>query len=173
MLSITDAQVRKDFGYFGQFGYPGIGYRCHELIHAIREILGTNEVRPVALIGCGNMGMALLGYRGFRKQGFEVKLAFDVDQDLVGREVGTILIHDFKQITELLPQFGIRLAILAVPAQTAQSVAEHLVFSGILGILNFAPVKLNLPASVSIVDVDLAVQLEQLSFGVVKVESSL
>lgn len=168
MLSITDAQVRKDFGYFGQFGYPGIGYHCRELIAAIREILGTNQMWPVALVGCGNMGQALLGYRGFAKQGFQISTAFDVDPDLIGTEIGMIKIHDFEQIDRIIARKSIRLAILSVPAQDAQKVAERLVSSGIFGILNFAPVKLNLPTTVSVVDVDLAVQLEQLSFGVVK-----
>lgn len=172
MLGITDAQVRKDFGYFGQFGYPGIGYRCGELIDKIREILGTNRIWPVALVGCGNMGQALIGYRGFTKQGFEISTAFDVDQRLIGTEIGGIIINDFEQIEEVLKSRQIRVAILSVPADSAQAVAERLVAAGIAGILNFAPVKLNLPAPITVVDVDLAVQLEQLSFGVVKSSES-
>ncbi|MCL4171195.1 UNVERIFIED_CONTAM: hypothetical protein GTU68_025106, partial [Idotea baltica] len=81
-LGVTDAQVRKDFTYFGQFGYPGVGYRCDELIDEIKRILGTDQTWPVALVGCGNLGQALLGYRGFEKQGFEVVAAFDVSPEI-------------------------------------------------------------------------------------------
>jgi len=84
-LGVTDAQVRKDFAYFGQFGYPGIGYRCEELILQIRKILGTDKTWPVALIGCGNLGQALLGYHGFGKQGFKVEVALDIDPQIVGQ----------------------------------------------------------------------------------------
>ena len=88
LLGLTAAQVRKDFANFGQFGYPGIGYRCEELIDEIRGILGTDRLWPVAMVGCGNLGQALLGYRGFQKEGFSVQAAFDVDPHLVGSEFG-------------------------------------------------------------------------------------
>ncbi len=173
MLGVTDAQVRKDFGYFGTFGYPGIGYKCGELIETIRAILGTDRIWPVALIGSGNMGQALLGYRGFSKQGFEITTAFDVDNQLVGTQIGEIEVHHLDSLEEIVPKQLIRLAILSVPAQSAQQVAKRLVECGISGILNFAPVILNLPDSVTVVDVDLAIQLEQLSFGVVKNSQNL
>jgi len=167
-LGISDTQVRKDFGYFGQFGYPGVGYRCRELITNIREILGTNRIWPVALVGAGHMGQALLGYRGFGKQGFELAAAFDVATDLIGQTIGELVIQDFEEFNATIAAQEIRLAILSVPAEVAQPVAERLVSAGICGILNFAPVKLNLGDSTIVVDVDLAIQLEQLSFGVAK-----
>lgn len=168
MLGITDAQVRKDFAVFGQFGYPGIGYRCNELIEEIRQILGTDRIWPVALVGCGNLGQALLGYRGFDQQGFSVVLAFDSDTQLVGTEIGDLTVRDLSRLAEDLSENEVRMAILAVPAGSAQQVADRLIEAGITGILNFAPVTLSVPDEVSIAEVDLAIELEQLSFAVVK-----
>ena len=172
MLGITGAQVRKDFAYFGQFGFPGIGYRCEQLVTEIRQILGTDRVWPVALVGCGNMGRALLGYRGFFKQGFQVLAAFDKNPDLVGQKIGEIPIDALDQMQGIIKSKGICLAILAVPADAAQEVAETIVDQGIIGILNFAPITLNLPNRVAIVGVDLAMELEQLSFEVARRENS-
>lgn len=169
LLGITDAQVRKDFAYFGQFGYPGIGYRCHELADEIKRIMGTNRIWPVALVGCGNLGRALLGHDGFHTKGFRIIAAFDVDEIIVGQKIEQILV---QHLDELTPKFcqsnDIHLAILAVPATAADSVADHLVQAGVTGILNFAPVTLNLAKSVTVAGVDLAIELEQLSFAVVK-----
>ncbi len=167
-LGITGAQVRKDFTYFGQFGYPGIGYRCEELVGRIREILGTDRVWPVALVGCGNLGQALLGYGGFERQGFKVMAAFDVDRGIVGGKIDTLDVHHLDDFQSIAADFGIKLAILAVPSTSARSVAERLVAAGIEGILNFAPVTLNLSRNISVVGVDLAMELEQLAFAVVK-----
>lgn len=169
ILGVTDAQVRKDFANFGQFGYPGIGYRCQELIDNIREILGTKDrLWPVALVGCGNLGQALLGYNGFDDQGFQVQFAYDVAEGIVGRQLGDLTVRDFSSLESDLRENDIHLAILAVPAAIAQEVTDQLVKAGISGILNFAPVTLVVPETVTIAEVDLAIQLEQLSFGVVK-----
>ena len=167
-LGVTDAQVRKDFAYFGQFGYPGIGYRCEELVTEIRRILGTDRTWPVALMGCGNLGQALLGYRGFGKQGFEVVAAFDVDSETVGQTFEGLTVLHVDALPSVVEEREIRLAILAVPAKAANQAVESLVEAGITGILNFAPVTLNLPKTVSVVGVDLAMELEQLAFAVVK-----
>ena len=167
-LGVTDAQVRKDFAYFGQFGYPGVGYRCEELVTEIRRILGTDRTWPVALIGCGNLGQALLGYRGFGKQGFEVVAAFDVNSETVGQTFEGLTVLHLDEMPAIVAQRQIRLAILAVPAKAANHAVESLVSAGITGILNFAPVTLNLPKTVSVVGVDLAMELEQLAFAVVK-----
>jgi len=167
-LGVTDAQVRKDFAYFGQFGYPGIGYRCKELVTEIRRILGTDRTWPVALIGCGNLGQALLGYRGFGKQGFEVVAAFDVDSETVGRSFEGLTVMHLDTMPRIIEEKEIKLAILAVPAKAANQAVDALVNAGITGILNFAPVTLNLPKTVSVVGVDLAMELEQLAFAVVK-----
>ena len=167
LLGFTDAQVRKDLAYFGQFGYPGIGYRCGELIAAIKGILGTNLPWPLAIIGLGNLGRALMGYKGFQQQGFQIAAAFDVDPAKVGKPVDGIPVHHLDDISSVAAAHKIRLAIIAVPSPSAQKVADALVAAGIEGILNFAPVTLNLPKHVRTVGVDLAIELEQLSFAVV------
>lgn len=167
-LGLTAAQVRKDFAYFGQFGYPGIGYRCEELVGQIKKILGTDRVWNVALIGCGNLGQALLGYRGFQKQGFRMVAAFDVAPEIVGRTIEDLQVYHLNELDRITKSLDIRLAILAVPSNSAHKVVDQLVEAGISGILNFAPVTLTLPKSVSVVGVDLAMELEQLAFAVVK-----
>ena len=167
LLGITDAQVRKDFAYFGQFGYPGIGYRCEELVEEIKRILGTNRLWPAAMVGVGNLGQALLGYRGFQQQGFRVVAAFDIDPKIIGQTVNDLTVNHIEEMPKIVAEKSIQLAILAVPSEAAHSVAEAVVASGITGVLNFAPVTLNLPKSVSVVGVDLAMELEQLAFAVV------
>lgn len=167
LLGFTDAQVRKDLAYFGPFGYPGIGYRCDELEAAINRILGTDQDWPIAIVGFGNLGRALLGYRGFQQQGFRIVAAFDVDPTKVGVTVEGISIYPLQEIGQLAPQLGIQLAILAVPGPVAQDVADQLVAAGLRGILNFAPVTLSLPEGVRTVSVDLANELKQLTFAVV------
>jgi redox-sensing transcriptional repressor len=166
-LGFTDAQVRKDLAYFGQFGYPGIGYRCSELVAAIKSILGTDQDWPIALVGVGNLGRALMGYRGFQQQGFRIVAAFDSDATKVGGEIEGIHIHAIGEFAQVAAERAIKLAVLAVPGPAAQEVAEKLVAAGLRGILNFAPVTLSLPEHVRIVAVDLALQLEQLTFAVV------
>lgn len=166
-LGLTDSQVRKDLAHFGQFGYRGRGYRCQELVTAIRKILGTERAWPVAVVGLGNLGRALLGYRGFAQQGFQVVAGFDIDAKRLWPPIDGVELHLLDALPEVLPRLGIRLAMLAVPASAAQAVAERLVQSGVVGVLNFAPVALSLPPQVHVVRVDLAMELEQLSFAIV------
>jgi redox-sensing transcriptional repressor len=159
LLGFTDAQVRKDLAYFGQFGHPGIGYRCHELVTAIRRILGTDRFWPVAVIGLGNLGRALLGYRGFGHQGFRIVAAFDVDPAKIGQELDGIPVYALEHLPEVVRRQGIKLGLIAVPA-------------GIEGILNFAPATIAVPDGIKMVGVDLAIELEQLSFAVVNRSSN-
>lgn len=166
VLGFTDAQVRKDLAYFGHFGYPGIGYRCDELIVAIRRILGTDQTWTVALVGAGNLGRALLGYRGFQQRGFHFVAAFDIDPTKVGSQIEGLPVQHLDRLPQVTQANRIRLGMIAVPAVAAQSVADRLLAAGVEGILNFAPVTLNLPASVSHAGVDLAIELEQLAFSV-------
>lgn len=166
VLGYTDAQVRKDFAYFGQFGHPGIGYRVEELISRIRQILGTDRTWDVVLVGAGNLGRALIAYGGFHSKGFRIAAVFDSDHRKVGRRVGDFVIRNAGEIAAYIREHEIRLAILAVPAEVAQDVADHLVSAGVQGILNFAPVALMVPDRVALNSVDLSVQLEQLSFQV-------
>jgi redox-sensing transcriptional repressor len=167
LLGFTDAQVRKDLAYFGHFGYPGIGYRCQELIDAIKRILGTDRFWPVAMVGVGNLGRALLGYKGFGQQNFRIVAAFDVVTDKIGDAIDGVPVHHLDKLPEVVRQQKIKLGMIVVPAAAAQGVADKLVAAGVEGIVNFAPVTIALPASVTLVGVDLAMELEQLSFAVV------
>lgn len=165
-LRLTDAQVRKDLAYFGQFGHPGIGYRVEELITQVRRILGTDKTWNVLLVGAGNLGRALMAYKGFTAKGFNLVAAFDNDPNKIGKRIGGFMIQPLGELNNMIAQHGIRLAIMAVPAEVAQEVADQLVAAGIRGLLNFAPVSLHLPPEIAVNAVDLAVSLEQLSFQV-------
>ena len=159
LLGFSDAQVRKDLGFFGQFGYPGVGYRCDELIRAMRDILGTNQTWSVGMVGAGNLGQALLGYRGFGRQNFTITAAFDADPEKVGKVIQGIRIQPIEELAETIHAKGIRLGMIVVPAARAQEAADRLVAAGIEGIVNFAPVTLVLPPHVQNVGVDLAIEL--------------
>jgi redox-sensing transcriptional repressor len=163
-LRVTDAQVRKDLAHLGNLGQPGIGYPTSELIGAIRRTLGINRDWAVALVGVGNLARALLRYRGFRQQGFRIVALFDADPAKVGQRLEGIEIHSPEAISTVVPATAAELGLITVPAEAAQIVADALVATGIRGILNFAPVVLRLPSSVSLVAVDLTIQLEQLAF---------
>ncbi|HEV7299476.1 MAG TPA: redox-sensing transcriptional repressor Rex [Tepidisphaeraceae bacterium] len=163
-LGLTDAQVRKDLAYFGQFGHPGIGYRVDDLIVQVKHILGTDKTWNVMLVGFGNLGRALASYRGFNNKGFRLVAIFDADAAKVGKTHDDLIIQPLSELRETVGRLNIRLAILAVPGDVAQDVADQLVESGIHGILNFAPATITVPPTVALNAVDLAVQLEQLSF---------
>lgn len=165
-LGINDAQVRKDLAFFGQFGYPGIGYRIEELSAALRRILGIDRVWPSALIGLGNLGRALLKYRGFKNRGFHIVSLFDSDPRKIGQVHDGLTVQPIESLPDQTSQHDIGLAIVSVPADSAQRVADLIVSCGILGIMNFAPVPLTVPPSVSVVAVDLSVQLEHLAYKV-------
>jgi len=166
-LGVSDAQVRKDLAYFGQFGHPGVGYRIPELISRVRRILGTDKKSNVLLVGAGNLGRALVAFRGFLQRGFEVVVVFDKDPALIGSELpgpGRLQIQPLSEMATAVREHGIRMGILAVPAMAAQGVAEEMVAAGVRGILNFAPVSLQVGPEIGVASVDLGVHLEQLSF---------
>jgi redox-sensing transcriptional repressor len=163
-LGINDAQVRKDLAYLGNLGQPGIGYYTQEVITVLRHRLGVDRKWPAVVVGVGNLARALLRYGGFTQQGFQFVGLFDADPEKVGQNVEGLEIHAPDRLPEVIAQTKAELAVVAVPADKAQQVADALVAAGIKGILNFAPVMLKLPAHVSLVAVDLAVQLEQLAF---------
>lgn len=165
-LELTDAQVRKDLAYFGQFGHPGIGYRVDDLIAQVRRILGTDKTWNVLLVGVGNLGRALSSYKGFHAKGFRLVALFDADPTKVGKKAASFVVQPLSELEQTVRQQNIRLAIIAVPAESAQELANRLVAAGVRGILNFAPISITMPPETAIVSVDLAVQLEQLSFQV-------
>ncbi len=163
-LGITDAQVRKDLAALGHLGYPGVGYYPRELIGVLRETLGLESQWPVVLIGAGNLARALLKYRGFARRGFHIVAVFDADPAKVGETLDQWTVEPMDRLAERVAAHQAQLAILAVPAATAQAVADVLVECGIKGILNFAPTVLRVPPGVHVVGVDLAMQLEQLAY---------
>lgn len=165
-LGLTDAQVRKDLAYFGQFGHPGIGYKVEDLILQVRKILGTDKTWNVVLVGAGNIGRALSAYRGFGSKGFRVVAVFDNDPGKIGRKLGAFTIQPLTDVPEVVKKQSVRLAIVAVPADNAQDVADQLIDAGVRGLLNFAPISLSVPQDVAVNTVDMAVQLEQLAFQV-------
>jgi len=165
-LNLTDAQVRKDLAYFGQFGHPGIGYRVEDLIAQVKKILGTDKVWNVLLVGAGNLGRALMAYKGFNAKGFRLAHVFDASPQLVGKKMGPFTVLPMADLEPTIQKQQIRLAMIAVPADVAQGVVDQLVAAGIRGILNFAPTSVNVPPHIALNAVDLSVQLEQLSFQV-------
>lgn len=161
---VKASQLRRDISHVGQFGTRGLGYQVEELRLAIREALGREHLQPVILVGAGNLGSALLRYGGFQKEGFEVVAAFDaVPEAVMKREVGIPLLGPEK-MDQFILQNKVKLAILCVPAENAQEVANDLVLAGVQGILNFSPSVLQVPEKVTVNNVDLALELENVSF---------
>ncbi len=165
-LDISDAQVRKDLGYFGPIGHPGVGYKISQLREKLRAVLGTNRDWNVALIGLGNLGRALFGYGGFQKRGFLITALFDQDPAIVGTTHGNLMVHSISELSSLTRELGLQLAILAVPTHAASEVAARVQAAGIVGVLNFAPTRLTVPRDLSVVSVDLGSELERLAFEV-------
>jgi redox-sensing transcriptional repressor len=165
-LDISDAQVRKDLGYFGPMGHPGVGYRISQLRDKLRLVLGTNRDWNVALIGIGNLGRALLGYGGFQRRGFVITALFDQDPQVVGTVHGNLTVHPISELSSLTRELGLQLAILAVPTHAANEVAARVQSAGIVGVLNFAPTRLTVPKDLHVVSVDLGSELERLAFEV-------
>ncbi len=161
---VKPAQLRKDLAYFGQFGTRGLGYPVDALSSVIRETLGRQRLQPVVLIGAGNLGAALLRYPGFQKEGFEVVTAFDTNPDAARARGVTIPVLPDTELDPFVHEHSIKLAILCVPAEFAQSIANRLVAAGVQGILNFSPILLEVPADVTVNNVDLALELEHLSY---------
>jgi redox-sensing transcriptional repressor len=165
-LGLTDAQVRKDLAFFGQFGHPGIGYKVAELIAQLRKILGTDRSWHAAVVGAGNIGRALMAYGRFKGKGFEIKAVFDHDAKVVGTEIENHKVRPMADLPTLVRERDIKIGIVAVPGPAAQGVCDLLIDAGVLGILNFAPVRLDVHNAVSVNSVDFSVALEQLAFQV-------
>jgi redox-sensing transcriptional repressor len=164
---LTPAQVRKDLSFFGSFGTRGLGYPVKELKARIAKILGIDRTWNVALIGVGNIGSALVSYKEFARQGFNIKLLFDADQRKIGSNHKGIIVMGMDDIESQLSENKIELVVLAVPASVAQSIVDHVVHCGIRAILNFAPIKLKVPDEVHLRDENMAMELEYLSFSLV------
>jgi redox-sensing transcriptional repressor len=161
---LTPAQVRKDLSFFGSFGTRGLGYPVRELKEKIARILGLGRSWNVALVGVGNVGSALVSYKEFQKQGFIIKALFDNDQRKINKSHKGILVSDVRRLAEGLKENKIDMVILAVPAQAVQEVADQVVSAGVKSILNFAPVQIKVPNDVVFRSVNMAMELEHLSF---------
>ena len=161
---VKPTQLRKDLTYFGQFGTRGLGYDVEQLAAMIADLLGTKRLQPVVLVGVGNLGMALLSYRGFEQEGFEIVAAFDVAADRRRAKQVKQTIYSMEKLETFVRVRGFRMAILTVPFTAAQEVTNRLVGCGIAGILNFSPIVLQVPEEVMVNNVNLAIELENLSY---------
>jgi redox-sensing transcriptional repressor len=171
-FGLNSAQVRKDLAYFGQFGVRGLGYYIAELKHNLERILGLKQDWEVALVGVGNLGSALIAYKGFQARGFKIGLAFDADPAKMGQVVGDLQITELAKLVQAVRRKKVKIAVLAVPATAAQSVTDLLVEAGVTAILNFAPAQLTVPEGVKVQNVDLSVLLKTLSYHTVRTTRS-
>ncbi len=161
---VKSTQLRKDLAYFGTFGTRGLGYDVAELFQRIAEELGTSRLQPVILVGVGHLGLALVSYRGFEKEGFEIVAAFDAAPTRPRDKEIKQPIYGMKDLPEYVEKHGVKMAIVTVPVAVVQEVANALVQAGITGILNFAPIVLDVPEDVMVNNVNLAIELENLSY---------
>jgi len=166
VAGVKSTQLRKDLTYFGQFGTRGLGYDVQQLCDKITASLGTNRLQPVVLVGVGNLGAALLTYKGFEQEGFEIVGAFDIDPQRRRAKDLAKPVLAMSALGEMVQQHHVRMAILAVPASAAQEAANELIEAGITAILNFAPTILHVPEDVMVNNVNLASELENLSYFV-------
>lgn len=170
---LNAAQIRKDLAHFGEFGVRGVGYYVRELRRHLRQILGVDKRVRVAIMGAGNLGLALADYPGFRLEGFEIAAMFDTMKDKIGqRSRGGVPIHDVRDFRRIVRREHITIAVIAVPAEAAQAVVSMVVAAGIKAILNFSPGALQVPPDVKLKSVDLTVSLESLSFFLAQEEGA-
>jgi redox-sensing transcriptional repressor len=163
-INVTAAQIRKDLSYFGEFGKQGIGYDVEKLLTHIERILGLTHRWPVVLVGVGHLGQAIARYEGFRTQGLEIVGLFDTDAHKIGQRVGDLEIQAFTQAAPLIQAHQVRLAIISVPAATAQMVADMLIEAGVRAILCYAPIILQVPDHVWVRYIDPVAVLHSMTY---------
>jgi len=161
----TSAQVRKDLSFFGSFGKRGLGYSVPELTESLREILGLRRDWQVIIVGAGKIGTALAQYRGFRQRGFRVTAVYDRDPNKIGTQWDALTVRDMAHIERDIAKEHPDIAVLTTPAEEAQVVVDRLVSAGMRALLNFAPIQLQVPADVTLKNVNMAMELEGLSFA--------
>ena len=164
VAGVKSTQLRKDLTYFGQFGTRGLGYDVEKLSKMISDELGTSSLQPVVLVGVGNLGLALLSYRGFQKEGFEIIAAFDLEPKRRRDKEISQPILGMDELRTFVQKHSVKMALLTVPVAVAQEVTNTLVQCGIAGILNFAPIMPDVPEEVMVNNVNLAMELENLSY---------
>ena len=163
-LGLSDAQVRRDLFTLGGFGKRGVGYDVEKLISFLNSFLGLSKEQKSILIGCGNLGKALLQYKGFKKRKFIITHAFDNDKRIIGKKIAGIEVQDIKNLKKVCLKNNIHYGIISTPAASAQKVVDDMIDCGIKAILNFAPIKVHVPDGIVVSSVDLTTELEWLSF---------
>ncbi len=161
----TSAQVRKDLSFFGSFGKRGLGYSVPELAGRLREILGLGREWKVIIVGAGKIGAALARHHGFQQRGFRIVAVYDADPEIVGVNLDGLAVRDVSHLERDVVREHLEIAVLAVPEQAAQAVTDRLVRAGIKAVLNFAPAQLQVPPDVTVKSVNMAMELEGLSFA--------
>ena len=164
LTGFSAAQVRRDLTYFGHFGVPGKGYSVEELKEKISKILGTDIQWKVALIGLGNLGSALLVYNGFKEQGFEIVAVFDNDRKKIGDTKQGIKVHDITRLKQIVEKRKIKMAVITTPVAAVQEVVNRVIDSKIKAIINFAPVQPRIPDNVELLNIDMSIELQRLSY---------
>src|SRR5262245_16471768 len=164
LAGVNAAKVRKDLSYLGSYGTRGVGYEVGYLVYQIRRELGLTHDWPVVIVGAGNLGQALAGYGGFGERGFPVAGIVDVDPAKVGSVLGGVRVRHIDELSQIVQAKRVNIGVIATPTASAQDAAERLVRAGITSILNFAPVVLSVPRSIEVRKVDLAVELQILSY---------
>jgi redox-sensing transcriptional repressor len=162
-VSVNPWQIRKDFSFFGDFGTRGVGYNIENLARQIKKILKLDTIRNTALVGVGNLGSAIMAYTGFGTYGFHITAAFDNDQAKVGHRINDVKVEDVSTL-DTLGKRQVDMAIIAVPEQAAQDVADILVKAGIKGILNFSPRRIVVPKKIKVITIDIATDLARLPY---------
>jgi redox-sensing transcriptional repressor len=163
-LGISAAQIRKDLSQFGEFGKQGTGYQIDYLVDQIREILNVNRVWDIVVVGSGDIGSAIARYGGFANRGFAVRMIFDNNPEVIGKEVGNFTVQDSACLVDYIRDNQVKVAMIAVPANHAQEVADQLAEAGILAILNYAPISLNVPVGVYVQYIDPVIHLQRMTY---------
>ena len=163
-LGITAAQIRKDLSFFGGFGKQGTGYSIYYLIDQLQKILNMDRIWQVVVVGAGDLGRALTHYQGFANRGIEIVMLFDIDPKVVGTKVGSVIVRHIDSMEKEIKARNIKIAVLTVPGDVAQSTANQLVNSGIKAILNYAPVTLRLPDSVHVQHIDPVLHMQRMMY---------
>lgn len=163
-LGISSAQIRKDLSHFGGFGKQGTGYQIEYLVNKLRTVMQVNQEWRVALVGAGNLGSAILHYRGFADRGFRIAWVFDSDPAKIGAHIGGLTVQPLEELAQTIKENQVKLAMIAVPAEHAQSVANMLVEAGVQAILNYAPININVPDHVMVQYIDPVVHLQHMTF---------
>jgi redox-sensing transcriptional repressor len=163
-VKVDSATIRRDFSYFGALGKKGYGYNVNYLLTFFRKTLDQDELTKVALIGVGNLGTAFLNYNFLKNNNTKIEIAFDVDESKVGTFIGDVMVYHMDDVEAKIIESDVQVAILTVPAPVAQNITDKLVKANVKGILNFTPARLNVPSSIRVHHIDLAVELQSLIY---------